>query len=102
MENLIMQMGELMENKTNVSVQKLDKNIIDYDKLAEDNKRLEKCLIQLQRKLEERDSLEKEMTMQYKEEINNLKRNWIPIIKHEEIVNEELIKQERELIKTSS
>eukprot|EP00826_Nyctotherus_ovalis_P021877 TRINITY_DN17140_c0_g7_i1.p2 TRINITY_DN17140_c0_g7~~TRINITY_DN17140_c0_g7_i1.p2 ORF type:complete len:121 (-),score=36.00 TRINITY_DN17140_c0_g7_i1:92-454(-) len=97
MEDFILQMSKLLDEKTvKTSSANLHRANKDMEKILEENKNLEEYVVRLQQKLEERESLEKQLMKEYKLEIEKFKAQWIPISKHEEIVNEELGRQEQE------
>ena len=101
MEDLTIQMSKLLDDKAIIQSSRYSQDASrDIEKLLEENKTLEEYVIRLQHKIEERECFEKQLMKEYKQEIEKYKTQWIPITKHEEIVNEELAKQEQELMQS--
>eukprot|EP01022_Parablepharisma_sp_SALTPOND_P003518 TRINITY_DN1142_c0_g1_i1.p1 TRINITY_DN1142_c0_g1~~TRINITY_DN1142_c0_g1_i1.p1 ORF type:complete len:678 (-),score=111.44 TRINITY_DN1142_c0_g1_i1:113-2146(-) len=70
----------------------------DIYQLAEEKEKWRRQTERLEYAINQRKVLENEAFKQYKQEIDRFKREWIPIEKHEEIVNNQLAEQRAELL----
>ena len=101
--------GKSLSSKQDVIPEVLEYHQNQLDVLKNDMKRLENENMMwqtraesLERILNERKVLEEEAFKQYKKEIDKFKTTWIPISKHEEIVNAELAMRQAELLSLSA